>query len=108
MARPWAGARRVRLIRATLATKGTVCHLCGYDGSTSADHEPPRSVLLAEGLANPDQLRYLFPAHLSCNIRRKARAITDELRAELARRYQADQRRDPAARRSSRFAGGPA
>lgn len=101
--RKWGGRRIARLTAAVLATKGTVCHLCGETGADSADHNPPRSVLLREGITDPDAMRFLFPAHVRCNIIRKARPVTDQLRAELA---QARAGYTPA-RRSPRF-GGPA
>lgn len=49
------------LTRATLVTKGTVCHLCGQDGATTADHVIPRSKGGADVLGN------LEPAHNACN-----------------------------------------
>ena len=90
MAKPWSGRRVTRLVAYVLHVKGRVCHLCWYDGATSADHDPPRSVLIARGVLDPDDPRYLFPAHLSCNVRRQARAITPELRLELRRRRERD------------------
>jgi hypothetical protein len=73
-----------QLIDLTLATKGTVCHLCGLPGADSADHDPPRSVLVRAGVLDPDLPTYLHPAHWTpCNNRRKARPVTPELRAEL-------------------------
>lgn len=79
----WAGRKVRRLVDLTLRTKGTTCHLCELPGADSADHEPPRSVLLIRGVPDPDDPDYLFPSHLLCNIRRKARPITDQLRTEL-------------------------
>lgn len=80
----WSGRKVPKLIAAVLHTKGRTCHLCGMDGADSADHDPPRSVLIAEGVVNPDAMRYLFPSHLQpCNLARGARPITDELRSEL-------------------------
>lgn len=80
----WAGRKVRRLVDAVLFTKGRTCHLCSLPGADSADHDPPRSVLVAGGVANPDALVYLFPSHrFPCNVARKARPITDELRAEL-------------------------
>lgn len=101
--RRWGGRRAQRLVALVLAHKGTVCHLCLEPGADSADHEPPRSVLLREGVADPDALRFLQPAHLRCNIIRKARPVDDHLRAELA----AARAGHTPARRSPRF-GGPA
>ncbi len=87
----WAGRRVQQLIAVVLEVKGTVCHLCGLDGANSADHDPPRSVLIAAGVPDPDALEYLFPSHrYPCNVTRKARPITEQLRAELLtlrRRY---------------------
>lgn len=81
--RSWSGRRVPQLVALVLQTKGTTCHLCGLPGATSADHDPPRSVLVASGCPNPDDpALYLWPAHLSCNQLRGARPIDDELRAE--------------------------
>lgn len=79
------GGRRVRLlVQLVLEVKGTTCHLCGLPGADSADHDPPRSVLVASGCPDPDALEYLHPAHrVPCNVGRRARPITDALRAEL-------------------------
>lgn len=84
MTAAWSG-RRVRvLVDATLHRLGTTCHLCGLGGADSADHDPPRSVLLAARMPDPDADAYLFPAHrYPCNNRRRDRPITDALRAEL-------------------------
>lgn len=82
--KPWGGRRARRLVAHTLATKGTTCHLCGLPGADSADHDPPRSVLLAEGVPDPDHPRYLNPAHWRpCNHERSNRPLSDELRDEL-------------------------
>jgi hypothetical protein len=82
--RKWAGPKVRQLIDYTLATKGTTCHLCGLPGADSADHDPPRSVLVRAGVPDPDAPAYLYPAHWSpCNNNRKAQPITPELRAEL-------------------------
>ena len=82
--REWGGRRAQRLVRQTLHDKGDVCVLCGMAGSDSADHNPPRSVLVAMGVEDPDAPEFLFPAHLRpCNISRQARPITTELRLEL-------------------------
>jgi hypothetical protein len=79
----WGGRRAQRLVAATLADKGTTCHLCGLEGADSADHDPPRSTLIASGVPNPDAPGYLLPAHyLPCNALRGARPITPALRAE--------------------------
>lgn len=80
----WGGRRASRLVALTLSVKGDVCWLCGGPGANSADHEPPRSALLASGVADPDALDFLRPAHLLCNQFRGTRPVTDELRAELA------------------------
>jgi hypothetical protein len=82
--RQWGGRYAQRLVALTLRTKGTVCHLCGLPGADSADHDPPRSVLVAQGEANPDQLEYLWPAHFRpCNNTRRDQPITPALRARL-------------------------
>lgn len=78
----WGGRKVRRLLLLVLAHKGTVCHLCGLDGANSPDHDPPRSVLLARGVLDPDQLEYLWPSHRGCNILRNSRPINDELRNE--------------------------
>lgn len=80
----WGGRRSRRLVALVLRLKGTVCHLCGLPGANSADHDPPRSVLIAQGVTNPDALEYLHPAHWRpCNNHRGDRPLTDDLRAEL-------------------------
>lgn len=98
----WGGRRAQRLVNACLTLKGRTCHLCGLGGANSADHEPARSVLIAAGIQDPDAMRFLFPAHLSCNIDRKARPITDALRTELRERMLSRHR--VTATRSARFA----
>lgn len=80
----WSGRKVPRLVALTLASKGTTCHICGLPGADSADHDPPRSVLLAAGMPDPDHPRYLWPAHrYPCNVRRKARPLTPELQQML-------------------------
>lgn len=80
----WSGRKVPRLVAATLAAKGTICHLCLLPGADSADHNPPRHDLIRAGVQNPDQLRYLFPAHLvPCNKGRGRRPITPQLQLEL-------------------------
>src|SRR5690606_2461474 len=102
---PWSGRRVRRLVNATLAWKGRTCHLCGEPGANSADHDPPRSVLLARGVPNPDDVGlYLWPAHKVCNLRRQKRPVTPELKAELRRRFLREPTPSPDAARSSRFA----
>lgn len=84
MSGSWSGRKVRRLVNATLRTKGTICHLCLLPDANSADHDPPRSVLVAMGVLNPDQLRYLWPSHLQpCNLSRGAREVTPALVAEL-------------------------
>jgi hypothetical protein len=89
----WGGRESTRLIALTLASKGTVCHLCstGPDdpvgqGADSADHDPPRVALVRLGVPNPDDPRFLWPAHLTCNLRRNDRPFDDDLRAYLRER----------------------
>jgi 5-methylcytosine-specific restriction endonuclease McrA len=58
----WGGRKAQQFVRATLATYGTVCWLCGLPGATSADHIIPRSKGGAVyNLAN------LGPTHTRCN-----------------------------------------
>jgi 5-methylcytosine-specific restriction endonuclease McrA len=54
--RPWRRARKQVL------DKSRTCWLCGHDGATDADHNPPLKQLEAAGL-NPADPRYLRPAH---------------------------------------------
>lgn len=101
----WAGRRVRQLVDQVLAWKGTICWLCGLDGADSADHDPPRSQLVRAGVPNPDDLRFLFPSHrFPCNVSRKARPVTAELRTELRhKRLQYVARMSAAAARSPRF-----
>ena len=100
----WSGRIVRRLVDLTLANKGRTCHLCGLPGADSADHNPPRSELLRLGVPDPDHQVYLFPSHRLCNVRRQARPITPELRAELHRRRLVDVAlAEAAAARSPRF-----
>lgn len=82
MGSSWSGRKVGRLRALTLQTKGTTCHLCGLPGADSPDHDPPRSVLVASGCLDPDDLRFLFPAHLTCSQLRGTRQISPELKAE--------------------------
>jgi len=95
----WGGRESTRLIALTLATKGTVCHLCSTmgdlddpvgQGADSADHDPPRETLIRLGVPNPDAPQFLYPAHLKCNNRRKHEPLTDTLRAYLRERRMHD------------------
>lgn len=99
----WGGRRAQRITLAVLTAKGRTCHLCGLGGANSADHEPPRSVLIRAGITTPDALRFLFPSHLVCNIHRKAQPITDQLRAECRAKMMAAHQ--VTTTRSARFAG---
>jgi len=78
----WGGRKVRRLITLVLFHKGRICHLCGEDGADSADHDPPRSVLVRERVPNPDALVYLWPAHLLCNFTRHDRPLSDAVREE--------------------------
>ena len=98
----WGGRHAQSRVQATLTSKGRTCHLCELGGANSADHNPPRSELIRAGVPDPDALRFLFPAHLLCNVLRKARPITPELRAELRAKLLESHRVRPA--RSARFA----
>lgn len=100
----WAGRKVKRLTALVLANRGTVCHLCGEPGANSADHDPPRSELIAAGVPDPDALVYLWPAHLVCNLRRNSRPITPALRRELRGKRERDRRRAEA-NMSPRFVG---
>lgn len=60
----WGGRYVQRLTAATLAAKGTVCHLCRTPGADTADHLLPRSS------GGTDSLDNLAPAHHGCNSRR--------------------------------------
>jgi len=101
----WGGRKVRRLTVLVLANKGTVCHLCGGPGADSPDHDPPRSVLVARGVPDPDALAYLWPAHLLCNQIRRDRPLTPALLAEVrARRAVLLARRAARADLSPRFA----
>lgn len=64
----WRSSYAERVTASVLATQGTVCWLCGRDGSNSADHVKPRS---EGGTDDPSNLR---PAHQApCNASRGAR-----------------------------------
>lgn len=65
----WNGRRATKLTAAVLATKGTICHLCGMPGADTADHILPRA------LGGPDDLDNLVPAHKRCNSSRGAMPI---------------------------------
>jgi hypothetical protein len=54
--RPWRRARE------TVLNESRTCWLCGHDGATDADHEPPLKTLEALGL-DPRDPQYLRPAH---------------------------------------------
>lgn len=64
----WGGRRAQAMVRATLATYGDRCWLCGLPGATTADHVIP----IASGGAVYD-LANLGPAHGPCNYSRGAR-----------------------------------
>lgn len=57
----WSGRYSQRMVKATIARYGDVCHLCGARGATTADHVIPRS------RGGDDSLDNLRPAHASCN-----------------------------------------
>lgn len=68
----WAGnaRRRMRLVAEVLTRKGRICHLCGGEGATTADHLLPRA---AGGL---NELANLAPAHRACNTARGGMPLT--------------------------------
>ncbi|MCP2281076.1 HNH endonuclease [Nocardia amikacinitolerans] len=76
----WSGRRAQALRAATLATYGTLCHLCGRPGANTADHLIPHSQ------GGPDSLENLRPAHKSCN---SARGDMPLAQWRASRRYQA-------------------
>ena len=74
--RKWGGRIAARLVRATLATYGTRCHLAGprcTGRATTADHLVPRS------RGGPDALANLRPACAPCN-RQRGDMTLDEWR----------------------------
>lgn len=71
-AEKWGGRKAQEYVRLTLETYGAVCWLCGFPGSTTADHVIPRSL----GGAVYD-LRNLAPAHKRCNESRGNRPAAD-------------------------------
>lgn len=66
----WGGHAAAQLVKLTLATYGTTCHLCGLDGASTADHIVPRSAGGADSLDN------LRPAHRKCNMQRGNMAVS--------------------------------
>lgn len=72
--RKWGGRPASRLVRATLATYGTRCHLRGprcRGTATTADHLIPRS------RNGPDTLDNLRPACQPCNRQRGDMPLTE-------------------------------
>lgn len=71
----WGGSLAAGLVRATLATYGDRCHLCGRPGADSADHVVPRE------RGGPDTLANLRPVHHNarprCNRRRGAMTMQE-------------------------------
>lgn len=70
----WGGRRAARLVRVTLTTYGTVCHLRGprcTSRATTADHLVPR----ARG--GPDVITNLRPACQPCNRQRGDMTLTE-------------------------------
>jgi 5-methylcytosine-specific restriction endonuclease McrA len=62
--------QRRALTAQVLAVKGTVCHLCGVDGATTADHIIPRAA------GGPNTLANCNPAHEDCNTARGGMPLT--------------------------------
>lgn len=67
----WSGRYSAGLTAATLAAHGTVCHLCGLLGASTADHLLPRS------RGGSDELANLRPAHRACNSSRQAKSLVE-------------------------------
>lgn len=74
MSRRWGGRESQRLVALTLATYGTMCHLCRQPGATTADHLVPRS------RGGTDSLDNLRPAHLACNSARQDLPLSEWFR----------------------------
>src|SRR5687768_4771002 len=104
----WGGRKVAPLVLAACEQEGWVCWLCGDPitmAERSADHDPPRSTLVRNGVPDPDDLRWLRGGHLLCNQRRGIRRVTDELRAELVAKRAGDRAKaQQAARLSSSVA----
>lgn len=67
----WGGRAATENVALVLATYGTVCHLCGQPGATTADHLIPRSLGGDNSLANQR------PAHHACNSSRGAMPLAE-------------------------------
>lgn len=80
----WSGRRSRRLVEATLARYGTVCHLCGRPGATTADHVIPRSA------GGDDSIENLRPAHARCNSSRADRSLASWFEAHPMKRARAE------------------
>lgn len=81
--RDWSGRYARTMTALCLETYGTVCHLCGGPGATTADHIIPRKHGGTNALSN------LAPAHQSCNSARGAMTLEEwftrhPLRSRLA------------------------
>lgn len=74
--------QRNRLIALVLTVKGTVCHLCGDPGATTADHKIPRSKGGRNTLDNCE------PAHRDCNTARGTMSLTEWFSRHPRRRRQ--------------------
>lgn len=72
-----------RVFRAQYLATHPLCVDCGAE-ATQPDHCPPRRILLAIGINNPDHTRWLRPRCGSCHSR-KTRTIDDALLRRLAR-----------------------
>ena len=70
--RPWA-----RMVARVLREKGTICHLCGQAGATSADHIVPVA------LGGRTEISNCEPVHEGCNYRRGTKSV-EQARAEIA------------------------
>ncbi|MBF6085286.1 HNH endonuclease [Nocardia cyriacigeorgica] len=77
----WGGRRAQALVRLTLDTYGTRCHLCERPpAATTADHLVPRS------RGGDDSISNLRPAHQRCNAMRQDMPLDEWFRKHPIRR----------------------
>ena len=65
----WYGTQEWRRRSASFLAKHRDCERCGQR-ATEADHEPERKVLIAMGVADPDDEQYLHPMCKPCHSRK--------------------------------------